>query len=298
VQAQGIGWWQAMADSEIYGSLFYFNGTTELDHGVYVNNKDGTKWFIDNIVNDNASHGYHGYIGSTTKSGDNMSLEGNTFFNNGSVGYNTSAGRYGVYKRNILIGGVVIARNTYVSKNYSYYPGDTGSSLNLGYNTGFSGATVTNNYFMGGQFVLGGTISGLVMTGNSVYAPGGFSGFTTSSYSNNSWMGSKPSGVRFFVRANKYEGNRANITIFNWARQNSVNIPASSLNGVYLSAGDRYELHNAQNFYGDVITGVYDGSSINVPMTGRSVAQPTGLSFKPPSSFPEFGTFVLIVPGR
>jgi hypothetical protein len=74
-----------------------------------------------------------------------------------------------------------------------------------------------------------------------------------------------------------------------------VAVSAANLAGVNLQSGDRYELHNAQNFYGDVITGTYDGGSINVPMTGHSVAQPVGLTFKPASSFPEFGAFILIV---
>jgi hypothetical protein len=90
VQAQGIGWWQNLTDGEIYGSLFYFNGTTQLDHGVYFHNVSGTKRLVDNIINDNASHGLHGYAETAEKGLNNLYMEGNTFFNNGTVGYTTT----------------------------------------------------------------------------------------------------------------------------------------------------------------------------------------------------------------
>jgi hypothetical protein len=295
VQAQGIAWWQALKDSEIYGSLFYFNGTTQLDHGIYFHNTDTTKTFVNNIVSDNASHGFHGYAETTDKGLNNLYMEGNTFFNNGSIGYNTTNGTYGNYKRNILVGGLVATNNDTITNNYTYYPGSSGTSLNLGYTAGSTNSKVTNNYFAGGNFVLGGGYTNLVLTGNTVYAPGGFSGFSTSNLPNNTWLTSKPSGVKVFVRPNKYETNRANITIYNWAKQSTVAVPAANLGGIAIRAGSRYELHNAQNFYGDVISGTYDGVAIQAPMTGRSVAQPVGLSFKPASTFPEFGAFILIV---
>ena len=294
VRAQGISWFQALKDSEIYGSLFYFNGTTQFDHGVYFHNVTGTKYFVDNIVNDNASHGFHGYAETSDKGLNNLWMEGNTFFNNGSVGYITTSGDYGTYKRNILVGGLTRTNNPVITNNYTYFPGNTGTSLNLGYDAGSSGAKVTNNYLMGGQFALGGSQSSLTMSGNTVYSPGGRTSSATN-YTSNAWLNAKPTGLKFFVRPNKYENNRANLTIYNWDKKTTIAIPASSLGGINLKAGDRYELRNAQNYYGDVVTGVYDGTALQVPMTGRSVAQPVGLSFKPPSSFPEFGTFVLIV---
>ncbi len=295
VQSQGIGYWQALTNSEIYGSLFYFNGTTQLDHGIYLNNLSGTKALVNNFIFDNASHGVHAYTESSTHTLDNIYLEGNTLFNNGSIGYTTTKSQYGIYKRNILLGGTLVAHNPTITNNYTYYPGSSGASMNLGYSAGSSNGKVTNNYFAGGEFDLGGSQSGLAMAGNTVFAPGGLTGFSTSSYSNNSWTSSKPSGTKIFVRPNRYEPNRANLTIYNWAKQSTVSVSASSLGGISLKSGDHYELHNAQNFYSDVVSGTYNGSAITVPMTGHSVAQPVGLSFKPASTFPEFGAFVLIV---
>ncbi len=287
VQAMGFGWWQALVNSEIYGSLIYFNGTGKLDHGVYLHNVSGNKYLSDNMIFDNASHGVHGYAETAEKGLNNIIVDGNTVFDNGTIG--------GTLKRNILVGGLTRTNNAVVTNNYTYYYGSSGQALNLGYSAGSSGGKVTNNYFAGGAFEIGGGYSSLTMTGNYVYAPGGFSGFSTGSFGSNTWTTSKPSGVKVFVRPNKYESNRANITIYNWNKQGTVSISAASLTGVKIAAGQTYELHNVQNFFGDVVTGVYDGSAINVPMSGHSVAQPVGGVSKPPSTFPEFGAFVLIV---
>jgi hypothetical protein len=71
------------------------------------------------------------------------------------------------------------------------------------------------------------------------------------------------------------------------------------LKGVQIKQGDHYELHNVQDYFNDVISGTYDGQKIDLPMTDHTVAQPLGLDFKPDSSFPEFGAFLLIVtPGN
>ena len=52
-----------------------------------------------------------------------------------------------------------------------------------------------------------------------------------------------------YVRPNKYEPKRANITIFNWDLSNAV---AVDLSGV-LKVGDRYVVQDAQNFYGPAV---------------------------------------------
>ncbi len=208
-------------------------------------------------------------------------------FNNGSLA--------GTFKRNILMGGLTKTKNAVIANNYTYYPSSSGEALNLGYQAGSSNTRVTNNYFAGGKFIVSGGASGLTMSGNKVFAPGGYSGFSTSSYKSNTWTKSRPSGAAVFVRANKYEPKRANLTIYNWNKATSVTVTQANLAGyTQLKAGSRYELHNAQNFYGDVVTGVYNGTSIKVPMTGHSVATPVAES-KPATTFPTFGAFVIIV---
>jgi hypothetical protein len=141
--------------------------------------------------------------------------------------------------------------------------------------------------------VMSGANSGLKMVGNTLLnrAIEGISRFFSPQ---NSWLGQNPNTARIFVQPNQYEPGRANLTIYNWARLPEITVPASDLASVQIKAGDYYELHNVEDFFGDIITGTYDGNSITIPMTGRSVAQPVGINFKPPTTFPEFGGFVLI----
>lgn len=114
-----------------------------------------------------------------------------------------------------------------------------------------------------------------------------------------------PTQNSIFVRANKFEQGRANITVYNWVLDDSVNADISNVDifdvngnvmgqGSLLNPGDSYELHNVQDYFDDVVTGVYSGTgSITIPMTGHTVADLVGFS-DPGSTFPEFGTFVLI----
>ena len=297
VSAMGFAFWSENTNSEIYGSLIYYVGGMQLEHGIYTQNKNGWKRLTDNIIFNNASHGIHAY-GSSKAYLNNFTISGNTSFCNGSIGYNSSTGKYNNPARNILIGGSVLAKNPVVTNNYTYFPSNvsSGAALNVGYNAGSSNAKVTNNYLVGGTLQFGGSNSGMTVSGNTVYVSD-VTGIKESSYSSNKWLSSKPGGAAIFVRPNQYEPGRANITIYNWDHKSTVTVSAGSLNGV-LNKGDRYQLHNVQDYFGDVITGTYNGSSISVPMTGRKVAQPVGLSFKPASTFPEFGAFVLIVPGK
>ncbi len=295
VPGAGMAWWRTNTDSEVYGSLIYNNGVMQLDHGIYTQNESGTKRITNNILFDNASHGIHVYT-SGSSGIDNYIISGNTVFDNGAVGINTSTGAKGAYVRNILVGGALVTHNSSIMNNYSYFPSTDSNSMNLGYSTGSSNTKVLNNYFMAGKFTIGGSTSGLSFSGNTIY--GGLEGFSTSGYSANTYLSGKPGGLKYFVQPNQYEPGRANLTVFNWAKAATVTLPASALSGVQIQAGDRYELHNVLNFYGDVIKGTYNGSSLPLPMTGRSVANAVGSSLTMPNTFPEFGVFVLIDLGK
>jgi hypothetical protein len=294
VAAQGFGWWPANSDSEIYGSIIYYNGShNQFDHGIYVNNLDGSKRIIDNFVFDNASHGIHAY-GEGDQQLNNITVEGNTVFNNGSIGYSTSHEMFGIYKRNILLGGHQTAQSPVVRENFTYYPGSDGAALNLGYRAGSDNAVVENNYFAGGTIELGGANEGMVLLKNTIIGSGSMLLSGLALQGNDLWL-FRPFSDKIFVRPNQYEDGRANITVYNWRKLNAVTVRAEHLAGVKIRKGDRYVLRNVQDYFGDVTRGVYDGEKIEIPMTGRSVAQPLGLDFKPASTFPEFGAFVLIV---
>lgn len=289
--AQGFGWWQANFDSEIYGSLIYYNGASHFDHGIYVHNTEGRKSIIDNFIYDNASHGIHAYGEKDYPELNNLYIEGNTIFNNGSIGWTETKKKYGIFKRNILVGGYFVAESPVILNNYTYFPGSSGESLNLGYRAGSKDAIVENNYFAGGRVALGGQNTGIAMLQNTIL---GFS-LPDLSLAQNEFVLVKPADAKIFVRPNQYEPGRANVTIYNWAKTPTVTLTAEDLKEVGIQKGDQYELRNVQDYFSDILTGTYDGEKIEVPMTAHTVAQPLGLNFKPPSTFPEFGAFVLLV---
>ncbi len=298
--AQGVGFWQANSNSEIYGSLIYDNGITQFDHGIYVHNTDGEKRIIDNIIFDNASHGIHAYGEKDYQNINNIIIEGNTVFDNGSIGYSTKSGATGAYERNILVGGLLVAEKPVIKENYTYYPSGSasGEAFNLGYQAGSDDAIVEDNYFAGGQVTLGGVNTGLKIVQNTIL---GFNLASIETFGlgliqgDNQLLTFKPASPKIFVRPNQYEPGRANITVYNWAKSLQLALSSADLQGVQIKKGDRYELHNVQDYFNDVVSGTYDGSSLLLPMTGHSVAQPMGLDRKPASTFPEFGAFVLIV---
>ena len=83
----------------------------------------------------------------------------------------------------------------------------------------------------------------------------------------NSQLINHPTGTRVFIRPNLYEPGRANIAVYNWDLANQVNVDLSQ----YLRAGDRYEIRNAQNYFGaPALTGTYDGKPVSLTMTGTS----------------------------
>jgi hypothetical protein len=107
-----------------------------------------------------------------------------------------------------------------------------------------------------------------------------------------------PRGQQVFIRPNAYDPGRATIYVYNWD-----NAPAVAVSlGRFLRNGDRYELHNVQDYFNDVSVGIYRGKSITIPMQGRTQAKPIGYDqvtswyHDPlrPNTFPRFGAFILV----
>lgn len=81
----------------------------------------------------------------------------------------------------------------------------------------------------------------------------------------------RPTGesVRIAFRRNRYDPNRANVAIFNWAKQDVVELSL----GTFLAEGNTYRLQNPRDFFGPaVLSGVYDGKPIRVPVRGEFAA--------------------------
>jgi hypothetical protein len=124
----------------------------------------------------------------------------------------------------------------------------------------------------------------------------GSSGFDTHSTAHNA--STPPDSVQ--VIPNQDQPKRCHIAVYNFSHADNV---AVSLSGV-LNAGDSYKLISAQNYLaGPIRTGIYNGTSITVPMTnlttapvlyGTNMNAKGEIAVQPPPTSPEFGAFVVI----
>lgn len=92
------------------------------------------------------------------------------------------------------------------------------------------------------------------------------------------------------VQPNQYEPGRANVIVYNWAQQSSIEVDLSNVVG----QGQPYEVRDVQDFYGPpVITGTYAGGGVTIPIRGdRSIHSITG---KPTAATgTEFAAFLVM----
>src|SRR5262249_51206956 len=102
---------------------------------------------------------------------------------------------------------------------------------------------------------------------------------------NSAYSAGAPTGVKVFVRPNRYERGRANIAVYNWDRTSVVEV---NLDGV-LEPGKQFEVRNAQDYFGaPVFKGVFDGRPVRLPMTGLNAPGPIGMRTSAPPTGPEF----------
>lgn len=294
VVGSGAGLWSNAPNLESYGNIVYNNGWDAPDrghgHGFYVQNNTGSKNISENILFGNlGGYGIHQYTEGGTI--NNFDYEGNVVFDNtflsgGSQPVNNlfMAENYIGENGTLLLGYSVTATNTdaYLYNN-RIYGGTTGlvwrnlkmtlnkfiGSVSLRLPWGDSVGdydTDGNQYYSGSHTILTRTGSTVASSLSNWQSLGLDSGSTYSA--------SNPTTNEVFVRPNKYESGRANIIVYNWEGDTSVNVDLSSI----LNVGDVYELRDAQNYLsdGDAISGVYGGDPISVPMTLTEVASYTG----------------------
>ncbi len=111
---------------------------------------------------------------------------------------------------------------------------------------------------------------------------------------NSTYSESLPTGLKVFVRPNKYEAGRGNIAIYNWDLKPSVPVDLSNV----VPAGSTYEIRDAQNWFGEpVLKGTYNGGTVDIPMNLTTVAPLVGdvahFDYKTHTA-PRFGAFVVL----
>lgn len=232
---QGVSWWSGEHDGELYGCLIYDNGWPATDrghgHAIYTQNNEGTKTVADNIMTGGYGYSLHAY-GSSRADVNHYLVEGNICYACGPF----------------LIGGGRPSRDIRVFGNYLH-----GTSMQIGYDAPYNGdCEVRDNLIVNGGLKIV-KYRKAVNEGNTILGK----------------ADPRPAGARVILRPNRYDPDRANVAIFNWAGGPTVSLDAAK----FLKPGDRFRLRDPKNFFGKpVLEGTFGGRPIEIPVKGEFAA--------------------------
>jgi hypothetical protein len=297
----GIGFYTYAppVDVEVSGCLFYNNGwevpRQANGHAIYVKSNTGPLVIRDNIAFDQFGYGLHVYTEARSGLLNNIRLEGNVVFNNGTLSAKSGAA-------NILVGGRARADAIVARDNLAYFsPGVPQTNAVFGWRNALhvdnGTLTLSRNYLVGGNVVLDlHAWEHWDVSHNTLYGPEARPVVALDATAppldgTNQVLTAAPAQAAVFVRPNAYEAGRANVVVYNWSRQDTVRV---ALAGV-LERGDRYAVYNVQDFFGaPVAGGVYAGEPAPIPMTGVAPPAPIGGAPQPPPpTGSAFGAFVV-----
>lgn len=316
----------------IYGCVVYNNGWASSDnaegHSIYVQSQTGTRQIADNLAFNAAGANYHVYENRVGGRLTGVTLDGNVAFNAGALQAVRAYRDWiiGVDAPALDADGIVLKNNMgYCSSDFPA-PQD----VQIGREGINGGVALLDNYFPQGLSMndwaiaaVSGNVFGAQDTNsvvhlnqiltplaaawdrNTYFRPDGAGAFlnnaTEYSFSdwqdltgydlNSSFLVGRPSGTKIFVRPNQYEPGRANIIVYNWSDLDTVPVDVSSV----LDEGATYEVRNAEDYFAaPVLSGVFDGKPLYLPMTNLTVAVPNGPLLTPPPTGPAFNVFVLL----
>jgi hypothetical protein len=279
-------------DVQITGCLVYNNGWQGPDrghgHALYLKSDGGQVTASENILFDQFGYGVHLYSDAGSGANSNMHIVGNVSFNNGTVANNSSSA-------NILMGGENVSTGDVFTDNMTYItPGKGGTNVEFGYQSVVNGSlTVNNNYFAGGSTVMTmGFWNSVSMSNNTLI---GTSQMAVSSDPARTLgaglteLTSLPGATKVFVRASPVASGRGNIVVYNWGGQGSVTADISGI----VPAGQHFEIHNAQDFYGAPVASGTGGGSVTLSMSGVTPPSVIGMGALAPSTGSQFAVFVV-----
>ncbi len=331
--AGGFGLFAAATNCEASGCVIYNNGWDAPDrghaHGIYCQNLNGLMQFDDNIIFGQFGFGIQGYTTSSTLK--HFLVQRNVVFDNDCLDPRSTSG-----EQILFGSGSTPVQDLNLLSNCVYAPLSLSTTpLVLDYGGGSNdNLTVANNYAAAGtgtgNYLLTATsYQSVIFTNNTFYSPNGSMLVAQSMPGNNIDLNTyyENGGANFndditarifsawqsatgydthsidittsappnkvVVNANPYESKRANIVVYNWANSNNVSVDVSSI----LSSGDVYEVINAMDYFApSVLTGIYNGATLSVPMTNLTVAVPNGWTNAAavPVPAPQFAAFELI----
>ncbi|MDE3066493.1 MAG: right-handed parallel beta-helix repeat-containing protein [Verrucomicrobiota bacterium] len=300
-------------------------------HGIYVQGSNGGRVIENNIVFNNAGADLHVYDNGTNNFDRYLSgitLDGNVAFNGGAI---QDVRQYRDWIVGVDAP-AIRADDIIFDNNMGYFPPTPGEDdrAQIG-REGINGSVaILNNYLPEGLEMNNWTIAAVAgnvlgtqtasealslnqqaplaaaWNGNTYVVPTngdtmvkvnslalGLSGWQNDTgYDLNSiYRTGNFSGTNVFVRPNYYEPGRANIIVYNWDNQSNVAVDVSSV----LTLGTPFQVRNAEDFFAPpVLSGIYDGTPLELPMTGLTVAVPNGPMITPAPTGPTFNVFVLL----
>ena len=312
----GIGWYTyaTRSDVEVTGCIFFNNGWDRAQgggHAIYAKSNTGPLVLRDNVAFDQFGYGLHIYTEPRSGLLNNIRLEGNVVFNNGTVSQHPEAS-------NILVGGPAPADAIVVRDNMTFYsPGVALVNARFGWRPAAAvqngSLSLTGNTFVGGRVVLDlHAWRRADVSGNAISAPGagtpvredsgsagmpggggrGSGGVAASLVSSEQVINRTEPSARVVVRPNPYEPGRGTIVVYNWGGRDTVSVDPSGV----LQMGDSFELRDVQDLFGaPVARGTYSGAAIRVSMAGVDPPLPIGEVHAPPlhRTGPGFGVFIL-----
>jgi hypothetical protein len=333
----GFGIWSTGSNVEVYGCLIYNNGWEGPDrghgHGIYGQNRTGTKLLEDNVVFHQFGNGFQLY-GSDQAFLVGFRLVGNVAFENGALASEP-------YAIDLFVGGGSPSADIVATDNFTYRS-DGLLTARFGYDPAVvnDDLVLLRNYFVGQTQIMNwqrltaeqntftgaqnlvelhvpqGTDLGSYAWGGSTYlpdrrrrAPNSDQPFvmteadSSRAFDMNVWR----QRTGFDATGTLSERGPTGQHVFvrpNRYDKGRANIIVYNWAGAkhadvdvsgVLQAGDQYEVRSVQDYFGRaVLKGTYDGERLRLSMREYPAATPVGSSpSKPPRMGPEFSVFVL-----
>ena len=289
----GLYSFSASTNSELYGNIIYNNGwegRRGSGHGLYTQNKGtGYKKLTNNIIFFGFGTGIHAYVEGGPKLA-NYDIQDNTWFLTGA-----SDSRSNQKKDNCLVGGKYPVTNLLIKNNLGY--SDNGRGTRVGYDESVTGqsAVIEGNY-LDENFWVAGSWDQLDLKNNTI-----LHGVTGEHQNQINDLGGNvfkeqnnpPTGKKIFVSKNAYNPRRARVVIYNYDESDVVQVDVSSV----LKNGEAYRIHSVFDLFSKpLVSGVYNGGKINIPMGTITPPQPTNHNgIDPIEDDPKkrFGVFIL-----
>lgn len=317
------------ADVEVYGCVIYNNGYQGSDrghgHAIYIKSDVGPVLARDNVLFDQFGYGVHAYSDVGTGLLNNILIERNVSFNNGTLSSNSTAG-------NLLVGGQDPADNVQVLANYTFYPPNyDATNAVLGLDTLRNGTvSFGGNYLVGGSPVVDiGAWSYAAVSENTLVGHGimqmlhqrvakgtmwldnlyyrdstaaawGFAGDTLplGQWRKITGLGDSdrvseiaPSAPEMHVLVNRYDPHRATVVVYNWGGTATGDVDLSPV----LRPGDEFVIRNVQALFDSaVVEGTFTGAPVTLPLKGVPPPTPVGFTSSPaPRTGPAFDVFLV-----